>query len=54
MFDLKTATPIGVYDPISGVWIDPVSAAPVVSNPDRPRPRTKKADVETGEDNKGA
>ena len=51
---IREAAPIGTYDEIMGLWLDPSSGAPVVNNPDRPRPRTKKADVETGEDNKGA
>lgn len=50
----EATSPEGIYDEIRGLWLDVQNGVPLVSKPDRPRPRTKKADVETGEDNKGA
>jgi hypothetical protein len=43
------------YEPQAGAWfINSTSEALVASkDPRKPRPTTKKADVETGEDNKG-
>ncbi|MCZ0871257.1 hypothetical protein [Peribacillus sp. AS_2] len=37
----------------SGYWIDKKDSQPYVLDTKRPKPRTKKADVETGEDQKG-
>jgi len=48
-----TDPPIGVYDEILGLWMDQVDGNPVVYDPNRPKPETKKCDVETGEDHKG-
>ncbi len=38
-----------------GYWIDDVSGIPMmlIDDPNRPKPQTKKYDVETGEDQKG-
>lgn len=51
--ETKGAVPMGTYDEILGLWLDAEDGTPLVNNPNRPRPQTKKADVETGEDNKG-
>lgn len=37
----------------SGYWLDKNSKIPMMLDKDGPRPRTKKEDVETGEDRKG-
>lgn len=42
-----------VYCEESGYWINKNSNIPMMLDVDGPRPRTKKADVETGEDKKG-
>ena len=42
------------YDPARGAWADARTGALLVQNQEhRPRPQTKKEDVETGEDQKG-
>ena len=45
---LKDAT----YDRISGYWIENDTSTPLMKNPNRPKPTTKKCDIETGEDKK--
>jgi hypothetical protein len=42
----------GIYNTRLGLWLD-ASGSPIVNSLNRPRPRTKKEDVETGEDHKG-
>ena len=41
------------YDDRKGFWISSDTGEPLVSEKNRPKPRTKKHDVETGEDAKG-
>lgn len=41
------------YDALAGAWRDDVSGALAVDLPGRKGPQTKKADIETGEDQKG-
>lgn len=41
------------YDLEAGAWILSSTNELLVKSPDRPRPTTKKNDVETGEDQKG-
>lgn len=41
------------YDPIVGAWILDGSETLLVETSDRSLPRTKKNDIETGEDQKG-
>lgn len=42
------------YDPVRGAWADPKTGELLVRSPGpRPRPTTKKEDVERGEDQKG-
>jgi hypothetical protein len=41
------------FDTINGYWIDKDNNLPYVFDVKRPKPQTKKADVETGEDQKG-
>lgn len=45
--------PNSFFDEILGLWIDAETQVPLVYDPNRPRPKTKKDDVETGEDQKG-
>jgi hypothetical protein len=45
--------PNSSYDEILGLWVDAESRLPLIYDPNRPKPNTKKADVETGEDQKG-
>ena len=45
--------PNSYYDEILGLWVDADSRIPLIYDPNRPRPKTKKEDVETGEDQKG-
>ena len=40
----------GVYDAVLGAWITRNGEGLLVDQPDRDKPRTKKNDVETGED----
>ena len=51
--ELDLAPPGAVYDFDIGGWIEPTTGEMLVSLPGRARPRTKKADIETGEDQKG-
>lgn len=55
----STALPMGsepppdsAYSRELGLWLR-ADGLPVVVGPERPRPQTKKFDVETGEDQKG-
>lgn len=41
------------FDFKAGYWKIDINASPVVFGSDRPKPQSKKADVETGEDKKG-
>lgn len=41
------------YDLFQGVWIIDGTDSLLVESPNRPRPMTKKRDIETGEDQKG-
>jgi hypothetical protein len=41
------------YDALAGAWRDEVTGALAVELPGRQGPRTKKMDIETGEDQKG-
>ena len=43
----------GAYDQVSGLWFDDATGIALVEQPTRDRPRSKKNDVETGEDQKG-
>jgi hypothetical protein len=45
--------PNSYYDEIVGLWMSTESHLPLIYDPNRPRPKTKKEDVETGEDQKG-
>lgn len=42
----------GKYDVEMGAWVDKTSGRLLIESPDREPPRTKKCDVETGEDQK--
>jgi len=42
-----------IYDVDKGYWVNKVNDHPLVYDNDPPRPRTKKEDIETGEDRKG-
>lgn len=56
IYDLPRKSPEindGFYDEKKGYWVLDESQMPVVSDKQRPKPQTKKADVETGEDRKG-
>jgi hypothetical protein len=41
------------YDSQKGYWVNNDSGKPVITDPAAQKPKTKKADVETGEDKKG-
>ena len=41
------------YDKKKGYWIMEESKSPLILDPKGPKPKTKKCDVETGEDQKG-
>ena len=43
-----------IYSERDGFWINLLSQTPMMAGTKPPRPRTKKEDVETGEDQKGA
>ena len=43
----------GIYDLLQGVWLSRETGVPLVESGDIPYSMTKKADVETGEDQKG-
>jgi hypothetical protein len=52
----KLTKPKGyVYDDVRGAWVNSGTVELMVESKDteRPKPRTKKADIETGEDQKG-
>lgn len=50
----SSVTPDGCYyDQNVGAWIISKTGALLVLESDEPRPTTKKADIETGEDQKG-
>ena len=42
------------YSLLQGAWVLQDAGSLLVENPGRPRPVTKKFDIETGEDQKGA
>lgn len=49
-----TLTPNGcIYDFQKGAWIVSKTGVLLVNTPKRPKPQSKKADIETGEDQKG-
>ena len=48
------APPDGVYDRDIGAWIHEPTGDLLVTRPGRPQQATKKADIETGEDQKGS
>lgn len=48
------APPDCYYSIAEGAWISQDSGSLLVETPGRPMPATKKADLETGEDQKGA
>lgn len=54
---IPTAPPVpphARYDPVRGAWADATTGELFVRSPEpRPRPHTKKEDVERGEDQKG-
>jgi hypothetical protein len=41
------------YDPSVGAWLVSDTGRLLVETPERPKPTTKKFDIETGEDQKG-
>jgi len=41
------------FDSRKGFWIEDRTGIPLVHSADGPKPGTKKADIETGEDKKG-
>lgn len=49
-YDRKSGTEDSIYSPERGYWVNKSSIHPLVLNPKRPLPSTKKADVERGED----
>ena len=53
VFTGELAPPNGRYDLLKGVWISEETGAFLSESLDFPRVATKKADVETGEDQKG-
>ena len=52
--DLELAPENCEYSLAQGAWVLQDSGSLLVENPGRPRPATKKFDIETGEDPKGA
>jgi hypothetical protein len=56
MYDLNNTQPEMTgfnYDNVKGYWVDQSNNQPCIENPLFAAPRTKKADIETGEDRKG-
>lgn len=55
-FDLtknnENALDSAYYDKICGYWVDKISKSAWINNPNRPKPTSKKCDIETGEDKK--
>jgi hypothetical protein len=49
-YDKKSGTEGSMYSPERGFWLDKNTIQPLVLNPKRPLPSTKKHDVERGED----
>jgi hypothetical protein len=49
----QASFPESIYSEPLGLWLS-ANGLPMVENPNRPKPQTKKFDVETGEDHKGA
>jgi hypothetical protein len=41
------------YNTASGYWVNEMTKTPMVLDPEGIKPRTKKEDIETGEDRKG-
>ena len=41
------------YNTAAGYWINDMTKMPMVLDPEGIKPRTKKCDIETGEDRKG-
>ena len=62
LLELAGVRELGAHDPVPadcdydfelGAWVVTGTSDLLVERPDRPRPSTKKKDVETGEDLKG-
>jgi hypothetical protein len=53
LLEKRASLPESTYSESLGLWLS-ANGLPVVDNPNRPKPQTKKFDVETGEDHKGA
>jgi len=51
--DLSVAPAGCDYDDSKGLWVESATGQIAVDQPFRPGPTTKKADIETGEDQKG-
>lgn len=51
---LRPVPPDAVYDREMGAWIHEPTGELLIRRPDRPQQATKKADIETGEDQKGS
>ncbi|MGG3434907.1 hypothetical protein ABER60_11990 [Heyndrickxia coagulans] len=51
-YDKSSGTEGSIYSPERGYWIENNSFQPLVLNPKRPLPSTKKHDIERGEDQK--
>jgi hypothetical protein len=49
-YDKKSGTEGSKYSPERGYWLDINTSQPLVQNPKRPLPSTKKHDAERGED----
>ena len=51
---LSPVPPDAMYDLEIGAWIHKPTGDLLITRPDRPQQATKKADIETGEDQKGS
>ena len=51
-YDKRSGTEDSMYSTEKGYWLDNSTIQPLVLNPKRPLPSTKKHDVERGEDQK--
>ena len=54
IFDRDLAPQGCRYDLLQGAWVLDDGGTLLVESPEPPRPKTKKGDLETGEDQKGA
>ena len=50
---LSPVPPDGTYDREIGAWVHKPTGDLLITRPDHPQHATKKADIETGEDQKG-